>query len=112
MGACHRRRVRDGPERSCGHREGSAHAVWTAREAIEGEDGIFIAFGDTIFDVDLQHILHCPHSCLGVKKVGDPRDFGVAEFGEDGRVTRLVEKPRIPKTNMALVGLYKVREVS
>ncbi|MFN0034041.1 MAG: sugar phosphate nucleotidyltransferase [Saprospiraceae bacterium] len=93
------------------HREGSAHAVWTAREAIEDEDEIFIAFGDTIFDVDLQQMFDCPHSCLGVKKVGDPRDFGVAEFGEHGRVTRLVEKPRIPKSNMALVGLYKVREV-
>ncbi len=92
-------------------REGSAHAVWTAREAIEDEDEIFIAFGDTIFDVDLSHMLDCPHSCLGVKKVSDPRDFGVAEFGEDGRVTRLVEKPRIPKSNMAIVGIYKVREV-
>lgn len=93
------------------HREGSAHAVWTARETIEDEDEIFIAFGDSIFDLDLQLMLDCPNSCLGVKKVSDPRDFGVAEFGEDGRVTRLVEKPRIPKSNMAIVGLYKVKEV-
>ncbi|MBL7810152.1 MAG: NTP transferase domain-containing protein [Saprospiraceae bacterium] len=93
------------------HRKGSAHAIWTAREAIEDEDEIIIAFGDTIFDVDLEHMLHCPHSCLGVKKVSDPREFGVAEFGEDGRVTRLVEKPKIPKSNMAIVGLYKVKEV-
>lgn len=92
-------------------RKGSAHAVWTARETIEDEDEIFIAFGDSIFDADLQHMLDCPHSCLGVKKVSDPRDFGVAEFGEDGRVVRLVEKPKIPKSNMAIVGLYKVREV-
>lgn len=94
------------------HREGSAHAVWTARETIEDEDEIFIAFGDSIFDLDLQRMLDCPHSCLGVKKVSDPRDFGVAEFGEDGRVNRLVEKPRIPKSNMAIVGLYKVQEVT
>jgi glucose-1-phosphate thymidylyltransferase len=94
------------------HREGSAHAVWTARETIEDEDEIFIAFGDSIFDLDLQLMLDCPTSCLGVKKVSDPRDFGVAEFGEDGHVTRLVEKPRIPKSNMAIVGLYKIKEVS
>ena len=93
------------------HREGSAHAVWTAREAIEDEDEIFIAFGDSIFDLDLKRMLDCPHSCLGVKKVSDPRDFGVAEFGEDMHVTRMVEKPRIPKSNMAIVGLYKVKEV-
>lgn len=93
------------------HREGSAHAIATAREAIEDEDEIFIAFGDTIFDVDLQQMLDCPHSCLGVKKVADPREFGVAEFGDDGKVLRMVEKPRIPKSNMAIVGLYKVKEV-
>lgn len=92
-------------------RKGSAHAIWTAREVIEDEDEIFIAFGDSIFDADLQQMLDCPHSCIGVKKVADPREFGVAEFGEDGRVTRLVEKPKIPKSNMAIVGLYKVCEV-
>lgn len=93
------------------HREGSGHAVWVAREAIEDERTIFIAFGDTIFDVDLQQMLECPVSCLGVKKVDDPREFGVAEFDENGFVTRLVEKPRIPKSNMAIVGLYKVDDV-
>ncbi len=93
------------------HRLGSAHAIATAREAIEDEDEIFIAFGDTIFDVDLNQMLDCEHSCIGVKKVSDPREFGVAEFGEDEKVIRLVEKPRIPKSNMAIVGLYKVMEV-
>ncbi|MFN0016196.1 MAG: sugar phosphate nucleotidyltransferase [Saprospiraceae bacterium] len=93
------------------HREGSGHAVWTAREAIEDEDEVFIAFGDTIFDADLRQMLDCPVSCIGVKKVADPREFGVAEFDEKGTVTRMVEKPRIPKSNMALVGLYKITEV-
>ncbi|MCW5922286.1 MAG: NTP transferase domain-containing protein [Saprospiraceae bacterium] len=93
------------------HREGSAHAIWTAREAIEDEEEIFIAFGDTIFDVDLKQMLDCQHSCIGVKKVSDPREFGVAEIDEAGFATRMVEKPRIPKSNMAIVGLYKLKEV-
>lgn len=93
------------------NREGSAHAIATARETFEDEDEIFIAFGDTIFEVDITQMLNCPHSCLGVKKVADPREFGVAEFGEDGKVLRMVEKPRIPKSNMAIVGLYKIKEV-
>jgi len=94
------------------HREGSGHAVWTAHEAIEDEDEVFVAFGDTIFDADLQQMLDCPFSCIGVKKVSDPREFGVAEFDERGFVTRMVEKPRIPKSNMAIVGLYKIKEVN
>jgi glucose-1-phosphate thymidylyltransferase len=93
------------------HREGSGHAVWTAHEAIEDEDEVFIAFGDTIFDADLKQMIDCEHSCIGVKKVGDPREFGVAEFDEHGVVSKMVEKPRIPKSNMAIVGLYKVKEV-
>jgi glucose-1-phosphate thymidylyltransferase len=93
------------------YREGSGHAIYTAREAIKDEDEVFIAFGDTIFDLDLHLMLNSPHSCIGIKKVTDPRDFGVAEFDENGIVTRLVEKPRIPKSNMAIVGLYKIREV-
>lgn len=92
-------------------REGSAHAIATAREAIEDEDEIIIAFGDTIFDLDLRAMLDCEHSCLGVKKVKDPRDFGVAEIDEEDFATRLVEKPNIPKSNMAIVGLYKIKEV-
>ena len=92
-------------------REGSAQAIATARESIEDEDEIVIAFGDTIFDVDLPHMLGCPTSSLGVKKVNDPRDFGVAEVDERGFVTRMVEKPRIPKSNLAMVGLYKILEV-
>ena len=47
---------------------------------------------------------------LGVKRVDDPRDFGVAEIEEDGIISRVVEKPQIPKSNMALVGIYKIRE--
>lgn len=94
------------------HREGSAHAIWTAREAIEDEEEIVIAFGDTIFDVDLKQMLDCQYSCIGVKKVSDPREFGVAEIDDKGFATRMVEKPRIPKSNMAIVGLYKVKEVS
>jgi len=47
---------------------------------------------------------------LGVKKVDDPREFGVAEIGEEGFIDHVVEKPNIPKSNMALVGIYKIKE--
>lgn len=93
------------------HRMGSGHAIWSAREALEDEDEVFIAFGDTIFEADMIEIINCPTSCVGLKRVNDPREFGVAECDENGRIIRMVEKPRIPKTNQALVGLYKIKEV-
>ena len=68
--------------------------------------------GDTICEYDIDEVLRSPYSMLGVKKVDDPRNFGVAEIEEDGFISRVVEKPTIPKTNMALVGLYKIKDTS
>ncbi len=93
------------------NRLGSGHAIWTAREEIRGEDEIIIFFGDTIIDADFKGIMKSPLSCLGVKRVDDPRQFGVVEYGKDGIVTKVVEKPKIPKSNMAMVGFYKILEV-
>jgi glucose-1-phosphate thymidylyltransferase len=92
-------------------REGSGHAIWTARDAIKDADEIFIFFGDTIIDFDIQQVLNEPNSCLCVKEVNDPREFGVVEYDDNDIVKRVVEKPSIPKSNMAMVGLYKIKEV-
>lgn len=90
-------------------RQGTAHAIDLARQFI-GNDEVFVVLGDTICEFDMAEVLASPFSMLGVKKVDDPRDFGVAELGEDGFISRVVEKPQIPKSNMALVGIYKIRE--
>jgi glucose-1-phosphate thymidylyltransferase len=93
------------------HREGSGHAVWTARETIEDEDEIMVAFGDTIFEVDMRLFVNAKQNCVGLKRVNDPREFGVAECNNDGKILKVVEKPRMPKSNQALVGLYKIKDV-
>ncbi len=93
-------------------REGIAHALWMGREHIEGEDEIIIALGDTIFDMNMLDFLHTPHSALGTKSVEDPRRFGVVEIDADGFIKKLVEKPSIPLSNLALVGIYKIKEVA
>lgn len=91
-------------------KEGIGHAIWTAKDMVNNDDQLLIVLGDTIFDVHLQDFVNLPYSTVGVKKVDDPRNFGVVESDEDGYITRLVEKPMIPKSNMAMVGLYKIKE--
>lgn len=90
---------------------GTGHAIWLAKEAI-GDAPILIVFGDTICEVDWKEIINSNQSLLGVKKVEDPRQFGVAESDKDGRILRLIEKPAIPKSNLALVGIYKIIETA
>jgi glucose-1-phosphate thymidylyltransferase len=92
-------------------RHGIGHAILLTR-SIVGEDEMFVVLGDTICEYDIKEMLAMPHSSLCVKRVDDPRDFGVVELGEDGFITRVVEKPQIPKSNMALVGIYLIRETS
>ena len=90
-------------------REGLGHALWLARETFRHDpDGVLIMLGDTIVDVDLPALLATPGSVLAVKEVKTPSLFGLVETGPGGRVRKVVEKPTIPKSNYALVGLYKL----
>lgn len=90
-------------------RHGTGHAINLCREIVAGDE-VLIVLGDTIAEYDLEEVMKAPYSMLAVKKVDDPRNFGVAEIADDGFITRVVEKPAIPKSNMALVGVYKIRE--
>jgi glucose-1-phosphate thymidylyltransferase len=103
------------PELNCqfvvqNKREGLGHAISLTRPLIAPGESLFIVLGDTIFEADIESVMAMPESALGLKRVDDPRDFGVAEVDEDLRITRVIEKPSIPKSNLALVGLYKIRE--
>jgi glucose-1-phosphate thymidylyltransferase len=90
-------------------RHGLGHAIYLTRGMVNGDD-VLIALGDTICEFDVAEFMSLPGSALGVKKVDDPRNFGVAEIEEETRITKVVEKPQIPKSNMALVGIYKIHE--
>jgi glucose-1-phosphate thymidylyltransferase len=85
---------------------GLGHAIHMAAPTFD-EDELFIILGDTIFDVDLKEVFKNKKTTLGVKVVDDPRRFGVAVI-ENGKITRLVEKPETPVSNLALVGLYYI----
>ncbi|MDI9366294.1 MAG: sugar phosphate nucleotidyltransferase [Flavobacterium sp.] len=90
-------------------RQGTGHAIELTKNIV-GDDEVFVVLGDTICDYDIKEVMDSPFSMLGIKKVDDPRNFGVASVNEEGFIEQLVEKPAIPKSNMALVGLYKIKE--
>ena len=90
-------------------RRGTGHAIWLTRDIV-GTDEVMIVLGDTVCDYNVKDILNSDVSQIGVRKVDDPRSFGVAELNEKDVVLRMVEKPIIPKSNMAMVGIYYIKE--
>jgi glucose-1-phosphate thymidylyltransferase len=90
-------------------RQGVGHAIRLTRNIVDNDE-VFVVLGDTICEYDVKEVMNNPNSMIGVRKVDDPRDFGVAEIEENGFINHVVEKPQIPKSNMALVGVYKIKE--
>lgn len=86
-------------------RRGIGHAIYLTREVANTGEPLLVILGDTIIRTDLKEITRSKHNALGVKEVADPRRFGVAET-KNGDILRLVEKPKKPVSNLALVGLY------
>jgi glucose-1-phosphate thymidylyltransferase len=82
---------------------GLGHAVYLTRRFVKNEP-VLIIYGDTIFKVDLKSVIKGKYSAIGVKSVRDPHRFGIVEM-QDGFVTRLVEKPDNPPTDLAIVGI-------
>jgi len=86
-------------------RLGLGHAVSLAEPHASGRP-ILIILGDTIFEADLAAVLSRGASAIGVKSVEDPRRFGIVETNGAGRITRMVEKPDHPTSNLAITGVY------
>ncbi|MGD1220782.1 glucose-1-phosphate thymidylyltransferase [Streptomyces krungchingensis] len=89
---------------------GLAHAVKIARDFL-GDDDFVMYLGDNIvFDGITDFVerfrAHRPAAQIMLAQVDDPRQFGVAEVSAEGRVTGLQEKPRRPRSDLAVVGVY------
>ncbi len=90
---------------------GLAHCVLIARDFL-GDDSFVMYLGDNLLRQGVTDLVagfaHRPaevHAQILLARVPDPERFGVAEV-EGGRVVRLVEKPVVPPSDLALVGVY------
>ncbi|MDD5091479.1 MAG: sugar phosphate nucleotidyltransferase, partial [Candidatus Wallbacteria bacterium] len=93
-------------------RRGLGHAVYLAKDIVmDGvREPLLIILGDTLCVLDSEKPMPLFHdAAIAVKTVQDPSRFGVAVIGPDGIVNRLVEKPREPVSDLALIGVYHFR---
>lgn len=89
---------------------GLAHAAGCARDFV-GDDDFVMYLGDNILKQGITDLVESFESGdygagIALQKVDDPRAFGIADVDEEGNVTKLIEKPDDPPTNLALIGMY------
>ena len=89
---------------------GLAHAVKVARPFLDSAP-FLMYLGDNLIENDLSPFLsdfqsQQLDSLILLRSVSNPSAFGVARVDEQGKVLELVEKPKVPASNLALVGIY------
>jgi len=94
---------------------GIAEALYLTKKIVEGHK-IAVILGDNIFENSFKTEIDefkntTEYNCyLFLKKVQDPERFGVAELNDDGTIKSIEEKPKQPKSNYAVTGLYLYHE--
>lgn len=85
---------------------GIAQALFLARDFVD-KDSCTVILGDNVFEDDFSETIQTfqQGACIFLKDVIDPERFGVADI-EDDKVLGIEEKPKKPKSNYAVTGLY------
>ncbi len=96
-----------------GEPKGIAHAVGLCREFV-GDDPFVVHLGDDLLKGGIKKFVKEFKRCdydgmLLLCRVRDPERFGVAEFDANGKLTKLIEKPKKPPSEYALSGIYFFR---
>ncbi|MCH8486509.1 MAG: NTP transferase domain-containing protein [Candidatus Cyclonatronum sp.] len=86
---------------------GTAHAVYCARESMQGE--VIVAFADTLFSTNGPVKVSDADAAIWLKEVENYSSFGVALM-KNGRITGFVEKPKEPVSKHAIIGVYYFKE--
>jgi glucose-1-phosphate thymidylyltransferase len=93
-------------------RLGPAHAVWLAADSVNRSEDLLIVFNDTICFTELSDIGSLCSGYDGLifsKEVENPERFGVSII-KDGIIADMIEKPDVPVSNLAQVGLYYMKD--
>ena len=90
--------------------DGLAHAVKISREFLR-DDPFVMFLGDNVIQGGISQLIRDFassdwHSQIVLKEVDNPSAYGVAELRADGSIAQLIEKPAVPPSNLALVGIY------
>jgi len=83
--------------------EGTAHAIYCAKESLKGN--VIVAFADTLFKTDFT-IDTSNDGVIWVNKIDDPSAFGVVKLNENNEITDFVEKPKDFVSDLAIIGIY------
>lgn len=89
---------------------GLAHCVSIARDFL-GDDRFVMFLGDNVIEGGISNLIRKfensdTNSQIVLTPVSEPQHYGVAELNPDQSIKKLVEKPRDPRSNLALVGIY------
>jgi glucose-1-phosphate thymidylyltransferase len=90
--------------------KGIAHAIGLCKDFV-GDDKFVVYLGDNMLQNGIKEFVrefvdNNYDAMVLLKEVDDPTSFGVAEFDKSGKLVRLVEKPKVPPSKYALIGVY------
>lgn len=90
-------------------RLGLAHAI-SLLEGIVNEEPLLIILGDTILDTNIEPFIQHEENAIGFQRVQNPHEYGVLIVDEaTSRIVKIQEKPKIPKSNLAVTGIYRFK---